>query len=274
MQVTNKTIREIALEAPLTTRVFEEFKIDYCCGGRVDFAEACQNAGVDPELVQRKLESVIGSTERADKPIESGSVTELTNHIVNTHHVFTRNELGRLGPLMEKVARKHGDSHPELIEIQEKFNALNDELLPHLAKEEMVLFPYIKELDSASTVGRAAAAPHFGTVRNPVRMMTFEHDAAGELLRRMRELSSDYKTPDGACPSYAALYAGIEDLEKDLHRHIHLENNLLFEKAVELESKLFGDVAPPRSACDHKAEALGDKTTCAGLAAVGNSINT
>lgn len=257
MQFTNKTVREIALEAPLTTRVFEEFKIDYCCGGRVDFAEACQNAGVAPELVQQKLESVMRSTEPDAGSIENGSVTELVNHIVSTHHVFTRTELERLAPLMDKVARKHGDSHNELFEIKEKFQALNDELLPHLAKEEMVLFPYIKELDNARENSRSASTPHFGTVRNPVRMMMFEHDAAGELLRRMRELSSDYTPPEGACPSYGALYAGLEDLEKDLHRHIHLENNLLFEKAIEMEGRLFADIAMPASHCDAKGLAPG-----------------
>lgn len=275
MQFTNKTIREIALEAPLTTRVFEEFKIDYCCGGRVGFAEACQNAGVDPVSVQQKLESVMSSAERANEAIEERSVTELANHIVNTHHVFTRNELGRLAPLMEKVARKHGDSHPELFAIHEKFNALNDELLPHMAKEEMVLFPYIKELDDATASGRAAAAPHFGTVRNPVRMMMFEHDSVGDLLRRMRELSSDYKTPEGACPSYGALYAGLADLEKDLHRHIHLENNLLFERAVELEGKLFGDIAAAASTCAH-GEAISklmDESSCAGLTSAAKTSN-
>jgi regulator of cell morphogenesis and NO signaling len=237
MQFTNKTIREIALESPLTTRVFEEFKIDYCCGGRVDFAVACENAGVDPASVQRKLESVMSSAQPADGSIESASLTKLADHIVNTHHVFTRDELSRLAPLMEKVARKHGDNHPELFEIEEKFKSLNDELLPHLAKEEMVLFPYIKELDRATASGQSPLAPHFGTVQNPVRMMMFEHDAAGELLRRMRELSSDYKTPEGACPSYGALYAGLEDLEKDLHRHIHLENNILFVRAIDMEPK-------------------------------------
>jgi regulator of cell morphogenesis and NO signaling len=243
MQFTERTIREIALEAPLTTRVFEEFKIDYCCGGRIGFAEACRNAGVAPETVQQKLEAVMRSAELQPGSIEEKSVTELVNHIVNTHHVFTRTELERLGPLMEKVARKHGDSHRELFEIKEKFQALTDELLPHLAKEEMVLFPYIKELDKAWTDRRTASQPHFGTVRNPVRMMMLEHDAAGDLLRRMRELSSDYKPPEGACPSYGALYAGLQDLEKDLHRHIHLENNLLFERAIELEGKVFGEIS-------------------------------
>ena len=255
MQVTNKTIREIALEAPLTTRVFEEFKIDYCCGGRVDFAEACVNAGVDPGSVQEKLESVLRSSKPANESIESSRPADLIDHIVKTHHVFTRAELGRLGPLMEKVARKHGDAHPELLEIQEKFNALNDDLLPHMAKEEMILFPYIKELDNASTTGRSATPPHFGTVRNPVRMMMLEHDVAGDLLPRMRSLSSDYAIPEGACPSFAALYAGLEDLEKDLHRHIHLENNVLFEQAIEMEGKT----------SDIVSECGGTNAGCSGL---------
>ena len=240
MQITNKTVRDIALEAPLTTRVFEEFKIDYCCGGRVDFAEACVNAGVDPAVVQGKLESIMSSHAPAATMTDNRTATDLVDHIVNTHHVFTRSELARLVPLMEKVAAKHAELHPELIEIREKFLALNDELLPHMAKEEMVLFPYIKQIDYAAANSRPAAAPHFGTVRNPVRMMMFEHDAAGEILRRIRELSSDYKTPEGACPSYGALYAGLEDLEKDLHQHIHLENNVLFEQAIELEQTVAG----------------------------------
>lgn len=239
MQLTNKTIREIALEAPLTTRVFEEFKIDYCCGGRVNFADACHNAGVDPQVVESRLDTVMHYAEASGRVMEHASASELIEHIVRTHHVFTRSELGRLLPLMDKVARKHGDAHPELLEIQVKLSGLNDDLLPHMAKEEMILFPYISELDNATARGRKTAPPPFGTVRNPVRMMMFEHDAAGDLLRAIRNLTSHFSIPEGACPSFVALYAGLEDLEKDLHRHIHLENNVLFEKAIELEGKQF-----------------------------------
>jgi regulator of cell morphogenesis and NO signaling len=238
MQFTDKTIREIALEAPLTTRVFEELKIDFCCGGRVGFVDACTRAGVDPTFVEARLEHLLAGSPDPSQNAEQRSATELCDHIVETHHVFTRNELGRLVPLMEKVARKHGDAHPELYPLQEKLNLLSDELLVHMGKEEKVLFPYIKEVESAVSGTGNASMPHFGTVKNPVRMMMFEHDAAGELLRQMREFSSDYTTPEGACPSYAALYAGIEALEKDLHQHIHLENNLLFVQAVELENSL------------------------------------
>src|SRR5678816_1125596 len=132
MQLTNKTVREIALEAPLTTRVFEEFKIDFCCGGRVNFAEACQKAGVDPLIVEKKLDSVLQSGQPASKAIEQRGPSDLIDHIVKTHHVFTRNELDRLGRLMEKVVLKHGDLHPELVEISESLHVLNDELLPHM----------------------------------------------------------------------------------------------------------------------------------------------
>lgn len=263
MQFVNKTIRDIALEAPLTTRVFEEFKIDYCCGGRVSFVEACQNAGVDPQLVQKKLESVVSSGEPVSARIEQGSPTDLIDHIVRTHHVFTRDELIRLIALMGKVARKHGEAHPELFEMADKLDILNNELLPHMAKEEMVLFPYIVELDNATTRGRIAAPPYFGTVRNPVRMMMFEHDAAGDILRAMRNLSSDYAIPEGACPSFVALYAGLEDLEKDLHQHIHLENNVLFEKAIELEGKQFANRFDEASTCTH--EDGSKKYDCSGL---------
>ena len=238
MDFTNKTIREIALEAPLTTRIFEELKIDFCCGGRVGFVEACTNAGVDPTFVEARLEHLLAGSPEPGESAEQRTATELCEYIVATHHVFTRTELGRLVPLMEKVARKHGESHPELYPLQEKLTLLSDELLVHMEKEERVLFPYIKEIDAAVANNGQASIPHFGTVKNPVRMMMFEHDAAGELLRQMREYSSDYTTPEGACPSYAALYAGIEALEKDLHQHIHLENNLLFVRAVEIENQL------------------------------------
>jgi regulator of cell morphogenesis and NO signaling len=233
-----KTIREIALEAPLTTRVFEEYKIDFCCGGRVPFEEACQKAGVDPAVVQAKLATILKGTKGDARPEgEKRTPTELIRFIESTHHVFTRDEIMRLLPLMQKVAGKHGESHPELFEIQRLFNELADDLLPHMRKEEMVLFPYIEQLEAANVRDAAVPIPHFGTVQNPVRMMMFEHETAGALLREMRALSNGYKAPEGACPSYNALYAGIEDLEKDLHRHIHLENNVLFPEAIEMEKK-------------------------------------
>ena len=238
MMLSDKTIREIALEAPLTTRVFEEFKIDFCCGGRVPFAEACDKAGVDARLVMERLHPILTNAVVDDTSAERMGPSALIDHIVSTHHDFTGTEIARLVPLAEKVASRHGENHPELLEIRDIFHELADELTVHMRKEEMMLFPYIAQLDRASKANRLAPIPPFGTVNNPVRMMMFEHDNAGEMLRKLRELSGDYAAPADSCPSYKGLYAGLEDFERDLHRHIHLENNVLFPQAIELEATL------------------------------------
>lgn len=236
-----RTIREIALEMPQTTRIFEEFKIDYCCGGRKPFAEACQSAGVDPQVVSEKIEQALSGAEKSfgfNVP-EKKSAADLIDHIVEKHHVFTKIELERLHALMEKVCRKHGAEHPELFDLQANFSTLRDDLIPHMRKEEMVLFPFVKQLEASLRLNLSIAAPPFGTVQNPVRMMMLEHDTDGEILRQMREISNDYALPDEACPSFTALYFGLQELEKDLHRHIHLENNVLFPQAVTMEEQVF-----------------------------------
>jgi regulator of cell morphogenesis and NO signaling len=239
-ELSNKTIREIALESPLTTRVFEEFKIDFCCGGRVPFNEACEKAGVDPAAVQAKLDAIIENKSNGTIEAESlrKSPTEMIEHIVSTHHVFTRSEITRLLPLMDKVASRHGENHPELLLIQDMFRDLAEGLLVHMRKEEAVLFPYIGQVDAAASGRLPVPLSHFGSVQNPVRMMMFEHDRDGATLKKLRELSSDYTAPADACPSFKGLYAGLEDLERDLHRHIHLENNVLFPRAVDMETSM------------------------------------
>ena len=236
-----KTIRDIALASPETTRVFEEFKIDYCCGGRKPLDQACLEAGVHPELIAKKIEAAIADhrARGASNSPKKESVSELIDHIIAKHHIFTANEIERLTRLMEKVCKRHGAQHPELLEVQAVFTALTDSMTPHMRKEEMVLFPYIQSLESSVSGDGHASSPHFGTVENPIRMMMADHEADGARLKKMREISSDYTLPDGACPSYTALYAGLEDLEKDLHKHIHLENNVLFPAAVDLERNAF-----------------------------------
>lgn len=239
-ELSNKTIREIALESPLTTRVFEEFKIDFCCGGRVPFNEACEKAGVDPAAVQAKLDAIIENKSNGTIEAESlrKSPTEMIEFIVSTHHVFTRSEITRLLPLMDKVASRHGENHPELLLIQDMFRDLAEGLIVHMRKEEAVLFPYIEQVDAAAAGRLPVPLSHFGSVQNPVRMMMFEHDRDGATLKKLRELSSDYTAPADACPSFKGLYAGLEDLERDLHRHIHLENNVLFPRAVDMETSM------------------------------------
>lgn len=232
-----RTVRDIALAAPATTRIFEEYKIDYCCGGRRSLADACAAAGVETAILEQRLDEVMTSSDpNAKYQPENASPSELIGYILATHHVFTVEETTRLIPLMEKVVRKHGEAHPELVELQQVFVHLVDSLIPHMRKEENVLFPYIQQMEAAVKSGSAPPLPHFGTVENPVRMMMRDHEGDGLRLAKMRVLSNHFTPPEDACPSFTALYAGLEDLERDLHRHIHLENNVLFPAAMELET--------------------------------------
>lgn len=235
---TTKTIREIAVAMPATTRVFEEYKIDFCCGGGRSFYDACQFAGVAAEIVSQKIDQILNAqTEDFDSP-ENKTASELIDYILEKHHVFTKQEIKRLFPLMEKVRRKHGEAHAELFFLENDFFALCSELTAHMRKEENVLFPFIKHLEMSNANNLSSLPPPFKTIKNPVKTMMAEHDAAGDFLRKMREITNDYALPADACPSFQALYFGLEELEKDLHRHIHLENNVLFPAAEKLEQKV------------------------------------
>lgn len=235
-----KTVREIALEMPITTRVFEEFKIDYCCHGNTMFDEACRNVGASPETVMHEIGEVLDTLGNKELDwLVDASLCELVDYILDKHHVYTKDEIEQLTPLMAKVARRHGEHNPYLLELQRVFQTVCDDLGPHMMKEEMVLFPYIKDLEANLSKEIIASTPPFGTVQNPVRMMKKEHEEVGGLLSQMRLISNDYTLPDGACPSFMALYHRLAEFERDLHQHIHLENNLLFPKAVELEQKTF-----------------------------------
>lgn len=238
--LTTKTVREIALAMPLTTKVFENYKIDYCCGGHRPLLDACKTAGVDAENVLREISDCLENAAGTELDwVKDASFAQLIDYIVDKHHVYTQYEINHLTPLMAKVTNRHGENHPELYELERLFGELCDDLAPHLQKEERVLFPYIEELENFKVKGAKIPTSCFGTVRNPVGMMMREHDTAGEILRSMREVSRDYRVPEGACPSYTALLTRLEALEKDLHQHIHLENNVLFPKAVELENEIF-----------------------------------
>jgi regulator of cell morphogenesis and NO signaling len=232
-----KTVGEIALEQPQATKVFEAMKIDYCCGGKQTLEEACASAGVDVTQLMRTLEQVSQNEAHGDHSLEfqKASLTELIGHILDKHHVYTKEQMVRLEPLIGKVISAHGFNHPELREIGEQFQQLCADLKQHMFKEERILFPYLVELDRSATQNRAAPFAPFGTVNNPIRVMMMEHETAGDLLRGLRTLSSDYSAPPDACISYKTLYAELEALEQDLHQHIHLENNLLFPRATELE---------------------------------------
>jgi regulator of cell morphogenesis and NO signaling len=231
-----KTIREIAVANPAVTRVFEQFKVDYCCGGKKPFNEACATAGIAPEFLEQKLNEILQDDVIETEAPENKKASDLIDHIMEKHHVFTRSEIDRLNTLLSKVIVRHGGTHPELFVLENNFEQLYAELLRHMHTEDAVLFPYIKHLESSAEHDLSSPHPSFGSVRNPIRMMISEHDKAGDILKEMRTLTSDYTLPEGACTSFHALYFGLGELEKDLHQHIHLENNVLFPKAIELEA--------------------------------------
>lgn len=232
-----KTVRELALENPAATRVFEKLGIDYCCGGNQSLEQACRAANLPIDQVRDSLEMA----EQAARPTQEAHdwqiepLTDLIAHINSTHHKYTREEIARLGPLFVKVCSVHGQNHPELVKMRTAFTGLAQELTTHMMKEEMVLFPYITRMEEAVIQREPVLPPPFGSVQNPVSMMEHEHESAGAALRAMRAASSGYVAPPDACVSYQTLYKALAEFEADLHQHIHLENNILFPRAIAME---------------------------------------
>jgi regulator of cell morphogenesis and NO signaling len=221
------TIAALAIENPGVIPALEMLGIDFCCGGSATVEEACRQAGVDPSQV-RSL--VAGAAKSMGRPWEGESLTELIGFILETHHVFTREAMAALPPLAAKVRGRHGEAHAETRTVETLVQRLVEDLGPHLLKEEKILFPYIESLEQP-----AHGESCFGTVQNPIRMMMREHEAVGGILAELRALTSGWAVPPDACTSFQALYAGLRDLEADLHRHIHLENNVLFPGALAVE---------------------------------------
>jgi regulator of cell morphogenesis and NO signaling len=234
---TPKTVAQIALENPNAAREFEKLGIDYCCGGRQTLDEACVAAKLPVDEVLARLEKLSAEPGADTKDFTTLSLTDLIAHINSTHHVFVRQECPRIQELAAKVASKHAQNHPELAQVEEIFSALAAELSTHLMKEEQILFPYVIRMEESVVAGEPAPPAMFGTVVNPIGMMMREHDGAGEALRALRSVTGDYKLPEDACTSYRTLYQALQNFEADLHQHIHLENNVMFPRAVAMEGK-------------------------------------
>jgi regulator of cell morphogenesis and NO signaling len=235
MTATTQTVREIALEQPSSIRVFEQYGIDYCCGGREPLAEACAPRDIQVDAVIAALEVAATGPISIAEDWSKASLESLSAHIVATHHAYVKRELPRLAMLAQKVVARHGTTRVELPVIQSKLAQLDEELSPHLAKEELILFPHIAKLERVINDGGSKPQGCSGTVANPIAMMTQEHDAAGTLLAEIRDLSQNFTPPEDACPTYHAFYDGLDEFEQDLHQHIHLENNILFPRAIDLE---------------------------------------
>jgi len=234
---TEKTVREWALENPAATRVFEKLGIDYCCGGNQSLDQACHAANLPMDQVLDSLEMAeqAARAARQERDWQREPLADLVMHINTTHHNYTREEIARLGPLFVKVCSVHGENHPELVQVRTTFGGLAQELTMHMMKEEMVLFPYIVRMEEAVIQHEPVLPPPFGSVQNPVSMMEHEHDSAGAALRAMRQASGGYTAPPDACVSYQTLYRALAEFEADLHQHIHLENNILFPRAIAME---------------------------------------
>lgn len=231
-----QTVGQMVVERPQRSRVFDRLHIDYCCGGKRTLEEACAKRGLDLKAVIAELEAFDAEANTQPDAVRPANLTmtELADDIERTHHAYLREELPRLAGLVKKVSAVHGQAHPWLTGLTSVYAELVAELEPHMLKEEQILFPLIRELDQAAT----APSFHCGSVGNPIRMMEMEHQNAGAALDRIREMTTDYEIPEGACNSFRAMLSGLEHLEADLHLHIHKENEILFPKASEMEAKL------------------------------------
>lgn len=227
------TVGQLVADRPSRSRVFQQLGIDFCCGGKQSLEEACRARGLDPRTVLQTLLAGEKSDPVGCVDVAKLSLTELCDHIEQSHHSYLRLELPRLREMIVRVVAVHGQRRPWMRDVLAVFEPFTQELMSHMMKEERVLFPMIRAMES----GEEHIAGHCGgTIANPVRMMEHEHDDAGEALRRMNELTNGYTPPADACNTFRAALDGLRELEADMHQHVHKENNVLFPRALELES--------------------------------------
>ncbi|MBS1511036.1 MAG: iron-sulfur cluster repair di-iron protein [Bacteroidetes bacterium] len=230
-----ETIGEIAAKDLRKAEVFKKYGLDFCCGGKKVLEDACKEKGLDVVKIKQELENTTtASISAAQHDFNSWNLSFLADYIVNVHHAYVKHNMPILSDLTQKVAEHHGATNPELKQIRDKADEMFSELKVHMKKEETILFPYIKQLDAANLAGGKIEKP-FNTILQPISVMENDHEIVGKLAEDIRLLSSNFALPDSACNSYALLYKKLEEFEADLHTHIHLENNILFPKAIELE---------------------------------------
>ncbi len=230
----NKTVAQIVASDMRTATIFKKYGIDFCCGGGKPVSEACKDTDVKSETIFNEIEML--DAEKAEKDFNNMELDILTNHILETHHVYVKESIPIILEFAHKVAKVHGTSNPENIEIAKLFHEVTIELQQHLSKEEGILFPHIINLAIAQKNNEIISVP-FGSVQNPIKMMEHEHDIAGDIFKKIEKLSNDFNPPSHACNTYKALYHNLKDFQDDLHIHIHLENNILFPKAIKLEKE-------------------------------------
>lgn len=234
----DETLGQLAAKDLRKAQVFKKYGLDFCCGGKKTVKEACAEKGLDVTKVEQELEQADKMPASRPLPYSDWSLDFLADYIVNTHHSYVRKNLPDIRTYAEKVKRVHGSRHPELLRIHELVEEVYAEMHAHMIKEEKVLFPYIKQLVAAKNDTQPLHTVAFGTVQNPINMMEMEHELVGKNLAEIRELTNNYVLPEDACASYSLLYRMLDEFEDDLHLHIHLENNILFPKALKTEQQL------------------------------------
>ena len=233
-----RELGELVAENPRVAMILERFGLDYCCHGHQTLAEAAEERGVAANDV---VEAIAGAGEPTDaerQQNEFADLAALTRHIVDQHHQYVREATPVVRAWLDRLVTRHGSRHGELAEVRRAFFAVTDEMATHMMKEEHILFPYIDDLAAADRRGARAQGSPFGSVQNPIRVMEDDHQVVGDLVAEIRKLTSDYEPPADGCTTYRLCYAELARFEADLHRHVHLENNVLFPRAIELEAKL------------------------------------
>lgn len=235
--IDNKTVAEIVTENIKTADVFKKNGIDFCCGGHVSVQEVCAKKGINYASLKEEILK-IGAQQQGSHDFNTWELDFLSDYIINTHHKYVLEANMIIEQYANKVAKVHGHHYTETIEINQLFTEIANELNSHMQKEEGILFPFIKEIAKAKKEGTPLSPPPFGTIQNPINMMEAEHTGAGEILFKIKDLTNDFTPPEGACNTFRALYAKLEEYQNDLFQHIHLENNILFPKAIALEAEL------------------------------------
>ena len=229
------TIRDIVATDFRTAAVFQRFGLDFCCNGYRTIEQGCRDAGADEGTVLRELDAILSAPAGASPRFTEWEPPALVSYIVANHHGYVRKALPLLLEHTRKIADVHGERHSELLHIARLFERVADEMVDHMAKEERILFPFVVAMADAEANHTALPRPPFGTVENPIRMMEHEHQFVGDAMAEIRLLTEAYTPPEDACATYRVCMQELEAFETDLHMHVHLENNVLFPKALDME---------------------------------------
>ncbi len=235
------TLSQIVAKNFRAAAILEKYGLDFCCNGNKQFNTACSEKGLSTEQIFNELQNSSSSSPQDSLKFNNWELDFLVDYIVNNHHKYVTESIPVISAHTNKVAAVHGKNHPENIEIAKIFSAVYKELKQHMMKEEEILFPYIKYLVKVKNKESKAERPYFSTIANPIKMMEAEHTSAGDSLFNIRKLTDNYSLPPDACTTYAMCYKELKEFEEDLHKHVFLENSILFPKAIELEEKIFSE---------------------------------